>query len=106
MNYKILKKEKIYHNLQYYRSFGKEIVVMLKANAYGHGIEDVASLLVGENVKIGVASIEEAERVCKVFDGKILIVEPICCFERLHKNFEFVVESVEQLKKVNEEVLF
>ena len=105
MNYKILKKEKIYHNLQYYRSFGKEIVVMLKANAYGHGIEEVASLLAGENVKIGVANIEEAERVCKVFEGKILIVEPICCFERLQKNFEFVVESVEQLKKVKEKGL-
>ncbi len=100
MNYKVLKKEKLKQNLQYFRSFGRELVIMVKANAYGHGLEEIAGLLKEENVKLGVANIDEAERVGRVFDGEILIVEPVCCFEKLKKNHEFVVENIEQLKKV------
>jgi len=100
MNYKVLSKENINHNLKYFHSFGKEIVIMVKANAYGHGIEEIASFLRKENVKLGVANIEEAEEVSKFFGGKILIVEPMRCFERLQENFEFVVETIEMLKKV------
>ena len=105
MNYKVLNREKILKNLEYYRSFGKNLVIMLKANAYGHGMEEIAKILQKENVKIGVATIEEGENVAKFFDGKILIVEPVRDLGRLKDNFEFVVEDIETLKQVKKKNL-
>lgn len=100
MNYKVINKKCIKHNLAYYRSYSKDLVIMVKANAYGHGMEEIARVLAGENVKLGVATINEAERLRRVFKGNILIVEPLKQFDNLKANYEFVIEDLESLKEV------
>jgi alanine racemase len=58
----ILSTENLYHNLNVFKSLAphSQIMVMVKANAYGHGIRSVAQRLDGKIDKIGVASIDEA----------------------------------------------
>jgi len=95
MNKKIINIKNVKHNIEYFSSFNKELVIMVKANAYGHGIEEVVPLLKKEKVVLGVATIDEARRVEKIWKGRILIVEPLKRFDNLSPNFEFCVDDYE-----------
>jgi len=99
MNVKEIKKENIKHNLDFFRSFKKELTIMVKANAYGHGLKEIANILKCENLKLGVATIDEALFLRKYYKGKILIVEPLKDFDKV-KGFEFCVDDLESFKEV------
>lgn len=50
------------HNLAVIKKLTKpsKIIMMVKANAYGHGLKEVAKLLKDQDISFGVAAIEEA----------------------------------------------
>ena len=64
----ILSTENLLHNLEVIRkqSSGREIIAMIKANAYGHGLRSVAMRLDGKVSSFGVASVDEALALRKV----------------------------------------
>jgi alanine racemase len=99
----VVDSKKIIHNYQYLKNFRKkEIIAVVKANAYGHGIEGIVNLLWGNGCKyFAVARECEAEKILqlKLEKTKILILETIENIEILkkNKNVEMVINSLEDL---------
>ncbi len=77
----LLDKNNLYHNMDYLReSKGKKILPVVKANAYGHGTEEIVGLLYEYGQReFAVARFIEAERILKMGlkDIKILVFESI-----------------------------
>jgi alanine racemase len=63
-----LSTENLLHNLEVIRkkAGGRDIIGMIKANAYGHGLRSVAMRLEGKVYSLGVASVDEAQALRKV----------------------------------------
>lgn len=100
MNKKIFDLKAVKNNLDYFFSKGKKVTIMIKANAYGHGRENILKCLKKYDVKLGVATIFEAEEVRKLTAKNILIVEPITDVSQMrNNNFEFCVEEIKSLKE-------
>ena len=79
-----------------------EIIAVLKSNAYGHGLKEIATILNKSSVKmVAVDSYPEAQIVYKYFKGKVLILSemPIDAYRYTKINrTEFVVYRSETLK--------
>ena len=55
MNKKIIYLDNVKNNLEFFKEKKKKLIVMVKADAYGHGIKNIVSVLRKENVCLGVA---------------------------------------------------
>ncbi len=93
MNQKIIYLENIKKNIEYFMSFKKDLTIMVKADAYGHSVEKIVPLLSKFNVKLGVATLDEAIKLNEVWKGEILVVEPLKKFNNLPENVEFCIED-------------
>ena len=64
-----LDKKALYHNIEYLREYKqKELLPVLKANAYGHDILLIAKALYDYDVKVwAVARYSEAVSICEYF---------------------------------------
>lgn len=102
----ILSRKNLLNNLGEIKklSNGRKVCAMIKANAYGHGLEEVVSILKGKVDFFGVANLNEALRTKKVFDeAKILIVGKTYEFKKcIENNISFSIESLSQLQKLVE----
>ncbi len=78
----------------------KKICAMVKADAYGHGLENIAELIKDKVDFFGVSNINEALLLRKKFpDNKILIVGKTFSFEDCIKNdISFIIDSYEHFK--------
>ncbi len=91
-------------NLKYLQSLKTkaEIIPVLKANAYGHGLKEIAKILNQANIKrIAVDSFPESQIVNSYFKGKVLIIGEMSneAYAYLNfKNTEIVVYNLETLK--------
>jgi alanine racemase len=89
---------------QFQKLVGKQrTAVVLKSNAYGHGLKQVYEILKGENLKwIATNYLTEAKKLRELeFEGHILIVGPIFSSEladALKLNCEVFVSSHEVLR--------
>jgi alanine racemase len=99
-------KNKIINNLAKLRkAAGKsDIIGIIKANAYGHGIKAVANILRLHDVEyLGVAYPVEAAELREAGDhGKIIIIVPPSLDDAKHlidNDLEFVIDSFDRLKK-------
>jgi len=86
----------ILHNLELFEQLsGKQVIPVLKGNAYGHGIKQVAEALKGRKLPyIAVDGYFEALRVREVSNQPVLVMGAILPenFKRLrYDNFAFVV---------------
>ena len=98
-------KENVEYNLRYIKNKigkDKDIIVMLKANAYGAGDKNMAMLLQELGVKFfGVANIEEAIRLRRYgVKGEILVTSP--CMkddieEAIENNISMSVSDIENI---------
>lgn len=101
-----LVKNNIIHNFNYIKtSTQKEIIAVVKANAYGHGLKEVVSILTDAGCNyFAVARESEAYEILSlnIPKIKILIFETIENFSLLKnfKNLEMVVNSIEELKEL------
>jgi alanine racemase len=91
-------KSALLHNLDLFAELsGKQVIPVLKGNAYGHGIEQVATALKGRKFPyIAVDGYFEALRIRKVSRQPVLIMGAIKPenFSRLrYDNFAFVVQD-------------
>ena len=96
-------KENILHNYHYLKKIqNKDIIAVVKANAYGHGIENIVKLLSENGCKyFAVARECEAEKILKlkIENINILILETIDEIEFIKKNsnVQMVVNSLKDL---------
>jgi alanine racemase len=81
---------------------GYKVIPVLKSNAYGHGIEQVAKILNGSNCEmIAVDSYFEANKIKKIFKGKILIlgyISPKNARLLTTKRISYVIQDITSLK--------
>jgi alanine racemase len=108
LNYIEINQERLKSNIQYLLNLKKgEIIPILKSNAYGHGINEIASILktIKEINLIGVDSFPEYQKVYSNTNKEILILNEMpletykyCDFKRTHfivysqKVFNFLFE--------------
>ncbi len=91
-------------NLKYLQSIKNEaeIIPVLKANAYGHGLKEVARILNQANIKrVAVDSFPESQIVSTYFKAKVLLIGEMSkgAYSYLPlKNTEIVVYNLETLK--------
>ena len=107
--YVSLDKEALYHNVSYLREYKqKELLPVIKANAYGHDIFLIAKALYDFDVKVwAVARLSEAVDLCEymkqfsVNDYKILVFESIEDFETLNK-YPNIYPSINSIKDIKQ----
>lgn len=83
-NLKVINKENLYHNLSQFS--GRKICAMVKSNAYGHGLLEIASLIKDRVSCFGVVNIAEALTIRKVTDLPILICSKVNDFKICKEN--------------------
>lgn len=94
-------------NLKFLQNFNKdlEIIPVLKANAYGHGLKEVAKILNTTNIKrVAVDSFPESQIVNRYFKGKVLLIGEMSSQSYSYlsfKNTEIVVYNLETLKSLS-----
>ena len=95
-----INKQNFYHNLnQIALKTGSvdKIAIVLKDNAYGHGLELIAKLASEYGVKHAVVrDIDEAQVVQKYFDS-VLVLAGEC---RKEEGFSFAINSLEDIEKL------
>ncbi|MBS9768191.1 MAG: alanine racemase [Flavobacteriaceae bacterium] len=102
MGYITISKKALEYNFSYFSKLAggnEKMIVGLKDNAYGHGIEQVAKVLAGAGAKhCFVRSLQEAQLVEEYFDSVLILVEPskIPLSEKIHT----AVCSLELLREV------
>lgn len=72
-----INKRAILHNLNLLQAqqVGSKIIPVLKSNAYGHGLKEVASILNETAIEmVAVDSFPEAQIIYRYFKGKVLII--------------------------------
>ena len=98
--------QNILHNVSVLKKQQKqaEIVPVIKSNAYGHGIEEICSILGKSAVKmLAVDSFPEAQKVYKYSSKKVLLIgeSALDCYEFFDvKRTEFCVYNIETFKKL------
>lgn len=78
-------------------------IAVVKANCYGLGIKCVKSILLGGANYLAVSSLEEALKIRKITNTRILVLEPIDTkyIDKAHKNnITLTISSLEYLNKV------
>ena len=103
MNQKVIFKERIKNNMDYLQSYGKKLTIMVKANAYGHGVSEIAKILDDYDVQLGVATWDEAISLRLVWRKEILIVQPIDNLTKIEKSdFNFVLDNFDNVREAKE----
>jgi alanine racemase len=101
-----LSREALVHNLQVLEELGKGAVCSpcIKANAYGHGLREVASILRDEGVEsVIVSTLEEAQAVREVgFEGRIILINYVFP-ERIKEAVDLGIEVMVYDRRVLEE---
>ena len=79
----------------------KNIIAVVKDNAYGHGIKQVIEILDQVSVKMyAVANIDEAIEASKYTKKDILILDKVNDFSKITENMIITVISKEHLKQI------
>lgn len=91
----------IHHNAQAVRRHcGMELMAIVKANAYGHGVEQVARTLAGEVSMFGVANLLEADELRAAGVAKPVLMLGACLADEyeaaLRSGYHVNVSSLEQ----------
>ena len=98
-NIKEINPENLLYNLSKFD--GKKICAMVKANAYGHGMKEIVSLLKDKAEMFGVSSVEEGKIVRKFCENPIFVVAKTDEFKLCKKyNLDVIVEDENDIKNV------
>ncbi|MFV0562424.1 alanine racemase [Malaciobacter mytili] len=98
----VINKTNLFHNLEIIskQAKGKEkVAIVLKDNAYGHGLLEIAELSNEFGIKKAVVqTLDEAIKIEKLFDEILILAEDI--FHTYSHTFHIAVNSLEQLEKI------
>lgn len=92
-------KEKLINNLQTIKNVTqKQVISVVKGNAYGLGITEVSSIIEKEVDIYGVSSLEEADLINTKKD--ILIMTPVCTIPKIpKKNYIYTIDNISDIDK-------
>ncbi len=98
-NFKVINEKNLINNINVFKS-KKKLCLVVKANAYGHGIKEIVSIAKGRVDYFAVANIEEALMVRSIDNHTaILILGNVTQIKKCKTyNFEFLISSLSQLK--------
>ena len=100
----VVSKKQLIKNIEEIKKIAKnkKICAMVKANAYGHGLENVVEKLRNSVDFFGVANINEALKIREICpNSKILIVGKTRFFKDCwENNLSFVIESFSQFENL------
>lgn len=100
----IIKEKNLSDNLNYIKSLNKsaKICAVVKANAYGHGIKEIVSLLKNKVYSFGVANIEEALAVRSQDKDTMVIIFGECedVESALLNDISLSIISIKSLKNI------
>jgi len=104
----VISRRAVVHNFRKIKSLApnSKVISVLKANAYGHGLLEMASILVESDI-FGVARLEEAMALrAGDVDKQILLMEGFfnladITLLRIH-NFQTVIHSLDQIEKLEQ----
>ena len=100
----VVSKKQLIKNIEEIKKIAgnKKICAMVKANAYGHGLENVVEKLRNSVDFFGVANINEALKIREICpNAKILIVGKTRFFKDCwENNLSFVIESFSQFENL------
>jgi len=97
MSYITISKANLFHNLNYLsKKLGskEKLAVVLKDNAYGHGLKLIAKLSSEFGITKAIVKTEDEAQKIKEFFKEIIVLNP----SFLDDNFFLVINSIEQLK--------
>ena len=104
----LIHEDNLLHNIDFFtKSFGKKLIIVLKANAYGHGIKEVVKILKPKEMLIDgyqVDDSQELEILRKYTDKKAYLFgyfKDSELDEIVDSNCVLGVYSIEQLKTLN-----
>jgi len=100
-----LSRSHLLHNVSTLRTLlgANKLSAAVKANAYGHGLEEIVTLLRGEVDSFQVDDYEELLRISRVTDSPVMVlgyIPPFNLKDALARGAELAVFSVEQLVEV------
>lgn len=99
-----LSRARLVHNLEMIRArigAGSQVCATIKANAYGHGVGEIAQVLRGEDVKwVCVYSLEEAAAVARFEWDGILVLAPLVLLDESGSGERFLA-SIDPKIRVN-----
>lgn len=98
-----INKTNLLHNVHYLQNLleEKKLCVMVKANAYGHGMKEIVQCLEGEDLSYGVSNEEEAFALRELSDKQIIVFGAIENYQKvMSENIDFALFSLEEAKKV------
>ena len=102
----LLNKDNLYHNVDYLKeSKKKKLLPVVKANAYGHGMEEIIGALYEHGQReFAVARFREAERIRRMGfrDIKILVFESIGDYSLVENKDDIYISAnnLEELKEI------
>lgn len=98
---KIINSKALIHNLDFCKQCNKNIMVMVKADAYGHDMTKVVKILNNKVNFWGVANFQEALRLKKLTESAILVVSKTENFSGMIKNgIHITVDEIKELKEI------
>lgn len=101
MNKKILSREALLFNLNYFFSFAPQVCAVVKADAYGHGIKDVVEILQDKPSYYGVANVDEAEKIVDVCpNARVIILDRVSDFSLAQKYYLTAVSLADVRKAI------
>ena len=101
MSYIKISRANFYHNLDFLsKKLGskEKLAVVLKDNAYGHGLKLIANLSCEYGIKRAIVKTEDEALLIEELFEDIIILNP--SFSIYKDNFSLVINSLSQLKKV------
>lgn len=100
LNEIIINRYNLLRNFNYIKASNPncKICAMLKANAYGVGMKEVATILCNKADFFGVANLTEAKKLRKYCNTKILIVSPLEHKNILDNDFSYTCASLEDVE--------
>jgi len=96
-----INKSRIEDNLDYYKEkTNKEIIAIVKNNAYGLGVKEVSSIIDSRVKMYGVSNLKEARELKKYTSKDILILDRIDDYRRLDQSMIVTIVSIKHLKEL------
>ena len=101
-----LNSKNLLDNLNYYKvNTCKQIIAIIKDNAYGHGIEQVISILDTTDILMyAVANIEEAIEASKYTNKDILILDKVTDFSKITNQMIVTIISKNHLLEMSKSI--
>lgn len=104
LNVKIIKKDALVNNYLFCVSKCKRVMAIVKANAYGHGMRDIATILEKYCDWFGVATFDEAIELSEILNHKkkILVIGKSENYYQLIKNrIHITVDNIEDIHTIS-----